>query len=156
MGAACWSGKANGRSANWARCSATPMRTDLLFDSLIFSALTICRVLFRRRASSSSTSNRRARNLFKDWQRRSEQRIRRPVGRCRNSTPDPRRKVSSRSASEHRRDIIRSRNASAFFFETGKASTAEIYTDYPRKIQTEGRTPGSESSQDLFFITFVG
>jgi hypothetical protein len=41
------------------------------------------------------------------------------------------------SASEQRRQINRSRKASAFFFETGKAGTVEIYTDCPGKIQTE-------------------
>jgi hypothetical protein len=41
------------------------------------------------------------------------------------------------SPSEHRRAISRSRKAFAFFSVTGKAGTANLYTDCLRKIQTE-------------------
>jgi hypothetical protein len=139
LGAACWLGKSSGRIANWERCSATPRRLVLPFDSLIFCALTMCRVLPWRRASNSSASNRRARNRFRDWQRCALQRIRIPLGRCRNSTPDLRKKVSSMSPSEQRKTVNRSRKAFAFFSETGKAGTENVYIDCPRKIQTEGR-----------------
>jgi hypothetical protein len=154
LGAGCWPGRASGRNANWAKRCATPLRLVLPFNSLIFSALTICRVLFWRRASNSSASNRRARNLFRAWQRRSEQRTRIPLGRCCNSTPDRRKKLSSMSSSEQRRAISRSRKAFAFFSETGKAGTEKVYIDYLRKIQSERRL-GKVSYRDLFFITFV-
>jgi len=42
------------------------------------------------------------------------------------------------SPSEQRRAINLSRKAFAFFSETGKAGTEGFYTDFSRKIQTEG------------------
>jgi hypothetical protein len=59
------------------------------------------------------------------------------------------------SPSEQRRAVNRSRKAFAFFSETGKAGTENVYIDYPGKIQTEGRCK-SASSRDLFFISLVG
>ena len=88
-----------------------------------------------------------------------DRRIRMPVDRWRNSTPFPLKKLSSKSCSEHLRVAKRSRNARAFFSDTGKARTSRFYHHSRRQFNPaglSGQLPRKAGRNYHFFVGGAG